>query len=348
MHTGNIAGRVKIEMKKTLYITSSGEFRRKDNTLYFEKSDGQRIFIPVEDINDVYIFSEVDLNSKLLDFLTQKKICVHFFNYYGYYSGTYYPREHLNAGHVIVKQCEVYLNPERRLDLAKRFVRGAVAQMRQVLRYYAKRKENNETINKVLDELLLKYEEFHQANSIEELMAFEGHCREKYYSCFDEIIQNKDFPFEKRTKRPPLNALNAMISFGNSLCYTMILSEIYKTHLDPRIGFLHTSNFRRFSLNLDVAEVFKPIMVDRLIFQLLNKKMITKKHFESEHGGGILLNEKGRKIFLGQMEQRMKTTVNHRHLGRNVSYRQLYRLELYKIQKHILGEKEYEPYISRW
>ena len=348
MHTGNIAGRVKIEMKKTLYITSSGEFRRKDNTLYFEKSDGQRIFIPVEDINDVYIFSEVDLNSKLLDFLTQKKICVHFFNYYGYYSGTYYPREHLNAGHVIVKQCEVYLNPERRLDLAKRFVRGAVAQMRQVLRYYAKRKENNETINKVLDELLLKYEEFHQANSIEELMAFEGHCREKYYSCFDEIIQNKDFPFEKRTKRPPLNALNAMISFGNSLCYTMILSEIYKTHLDPRIGFLHTSSFRRFSLNLDVAEVFKPIMVDRLIFQLLNKKMITKKHFESEHGGGILLNEKGRKIFLEQMEQRMKTTVNHRHLGRNVSYRQLYRLELYKIQKHILGEKEYEPYISRW
>ncbi len=232
--------------------------------------------------------------------------------------------------------------------MAKRFVRGAVAQMRQVLRYYAKRKENNETINKVLDELLLKYEEFHQANSIEELMAFEGHCREKYYSCFDEIIQNKDFPFEKRTKRPPLNALNAMISFGNSLCYTMILSEIYKTHLDPRIGFLHTSNFRRFSLNLDVAEVFKPIMVDRLIFQLLNKKMITKKHFESEHGGGILLNEKGRKIFLEQMEQRMKTTVNHRHLGRNVSYRQLYRLELYKIQKHILGEKEYEPYISRW
>lgn len=336
-------------MKKTLYITSSGEFRRKDNTLYFEKSDGQRVFIPVEDINDVYILSEVDLNTKLLDFLTQKKICVHFFNYYGYYSGTYYPREHLNAGHVILKQCEVYLDRERRLDLARRFVRGSVAQMRQVLRYYInRRKESNKQLKVVLDELVSNQDEFNHAGSIEELMAFEGHCREKYYSCFDEIIQNKDFVFDKRTKRPPLNALNAMISFGNSLCYTMILSEIYKTHLDPRIGYLHATNFRRFSLNLDIAEVFKPIMVDRLIFQLINKKMITKKHFEQEHGGGILLNENGRKIFLEQMEQRMRTTVNHRHLGRNVSYRHLYCLELYKVQKHVLGEKEYEPYISRW
>src|SRR5690606_10332231 len=121
----------------------------------------------------------------------------------------------------------------------------------------------------------------------------------------------------------------ALISFGNSLCYVMILSEIYKTYLDPRIGYLHTTNFRRFTLNLDVAEIFKPVMVDRLIFQLINKKMITKKHFEQVHGAGILLNERGRRIFLEQMESRMRTTINHRHLGRNVSYRRLYRLELY-------------------
>ncbi|WML28946.1 type I-B CRISPR-associated endonuclease Cas1b [Neobacillus sp. OS1-32] len=336
-------------MRKTLYITKSGEFKRKDNTLFFETEEEKRIFVPVEDINDIFIFSEVTFNTKLLDFLSQKKICVHFFNYYGYYSGTYYPREHLNAGHVILKQSELYLDKDRRLDLAKRFVGGSISQMKQVLKYYVNRRiENNNQIKTVLEEISSNHDDYRNATNIEELMAVEGHVREKYYSCFDEIIQNKDFTFDKRSRRPPLNALNALISFGNSLCYTMVLSEIYKTHLDPRIGYLHSTNFRRFSLNLDVAEIFKPIMVDRLIFQLINKKMITKKHFEQEHGGGILLNENGRKIFLEQMEQKMRTTVNHRHLGKNVSYRRLYRLELYKIQKHVLGEKEYEPFVSRW
>jgi len=155
------------------------------------------------------------------------------------------------------------------------------------------------------------------------------------------------FIFEKRTRRPPLNAINALISFGNSICYTTVLSEIYKTYLDPRICFLHTTNFRRFSLNLDVAEIFKPIMVDRLIFTLINRKMLTKKHFVKEMNG-ILLNEGGRKLFITELDKRLKTTVNHRHLGKSVSYRWLIRLELYKMQKHILGEKQYEPYQSLW
>lgn len=336
-------------MKKTLYITKSGEFKRKENTLFFVDEEGKRKFIPVEDTNDIFIFSEVDLNTRLLDFLSQKHISVHFFNHYGYYSGTYYPREHLNAGHVILKQSEVYMDIEQRLDLAKRFVGGSINQMKQVLKYYVnRRKESNERLQAKVEELSAIEENYTKAQTIEELMAYEGHSREKYYSCFDEIIRNPDFVFEKRTKRPPLNSLNALISFGNSICYNMILSEIYKTYLDPRIGFLHATNFRSFSLNLDVAEIFKPIMVDRLIFQLINKKMITKKHFEQEHGRGILLNEKGRRTFLEQMELRMRTTVNHRHLGRNVSYRRLYRLELYKIQKHILGEKIYEPFVSLW
>lgn len=336
-------------MKKTLYILRSGKFRRKDNTLYFEDAEGNRKFIPIEDTNDIFIFSEVDLNTRLLDFLSQKGICVHFFNYYGYYSGTFYPREHLNSGHVILKQSEHYLNEDLRIDLARRFVKGSMNQMKQVLRYYAnRRKESNQKFIEVIEEINDLMEKINEIETIAELMAFEGNTRELYYSCFDEIINNKDFVFEKRSKRPPLNPLNALISFGNSLCYTMVLSEIYKTYLDPRIGYLHSTNFRKFTLNLDVAEIFKPIMVDRLIFQLINKKMITQKDFEKEHTGGILLNEKGRRTFIEQLETRMRTTVNHRHLGRNVSYRRLIRLELYKIQKHILGEKPYEPYTSLW
>ncbi|MCF6094011.1 type I-B CRISPR-associated endonuclease Cas1b [Microaerobacter geothermalis] len=335
-------------MKKTLYIFQSGELRRKNNSLYFE-TDGRKKYIPVEDIGDIYIFGEVDVSKKFLEFASQKGICLHYFNRYGYYMGTFYPREHLNAGHIILKQAEHYLDTTKRILLARSFITGALRQMCQVLKYYRGRLQKGKgEIEDILVQLQSEKETANErGESVEELMAFEGHAREKYYKAFDYILNHPDFVFEKRSRRPPLNRLNALISFGNSICYTMVLSEIYKTYLDPRIGYLHATNFRRFSLNLDVAEIFKPIMVDRLIFTLINKKMITKKDFD-KHTDGILLSEEGRKKFIVELDNRMKTTVNHRHLGKSVSYRRLIRLEIYKIQKHILDEKIYEPYQSLW
>lgn len=334
-------------MKKTLYIFQNGELHKKDNSLYFETEERRR-FIPVEDTNDIYIFGEVDVTKKFLEFASQKEICLHYFNHYGYYSGSFYPREHQNAGHVIIKQAEHYMDTDKRTALARIFIRGSIGQMAQVLKYYKNRlKSGSETIASLLEQFEDMPQLLDGASTVEELMAVEGHSREKYYSAFDDILDNADFPFEKRSRRPPLNRLNALISFGNSICYTIVLSEIYKTYLDPRIGYLHATNFRRFSLNLDVAEIFKPIMVDRLIFTLVHKKMITKKNFD-KHTEGILLSEEGRRKFIMELDNRMKTTVNHRHLGKSVSYRRLIRLELYKLQKHILGEKEYVPYQSLW
>ena len=230
------------------------------------------------------------------------------------------------------------------MTLARKFVEGAIDNIRRVLKYYKNRgREVGEHLSKI--ENLAKG--IDSCVNIEELMALEGNARQEYYSAFDKIIENEEFSFEGRSKRPPQNRLNALISFGNSLLYVVVLSEIYHTHLDPRIGYLHTSNFRSFTLNLDVAEIFKPIIVDRLIFYLLNKKMLGPQHFESSLEG-VVMNEKGRKIFVSEFEERMKGTVSHPELGRNVSYRRLIRLELYKIEKHIIGEKEYKPYVSRW
>ncbi|BDG48932.1 type I-B CRISPR-associated endonuclease Cas1b [Parageobacillus sp. KH3-4] len=333
-------------MKKTLYIFQNGELRRKDNSLYFETEERKR-YIPVENTNDIYIFGEVDVSKKFLEFVAQKEIIVHYFNHHGYYVGSFYPREHLNAGHVILKQAEHYIDNAKRLDLARLFVKGAIQQMTRVIKYYRSRLPETDVLDRVLVAIEQEEERVKQAQTVEQLMAAEGHIREMYYSTFDIIIRHPDFVFEKRTKRPPHNRLNALISFGNSIVYTMCLSEIYKTYLDPRIGFLHSTNFRRFSLNLDVAEIFKPIIVDRLIFTLVNKKMLSAKHFE-KLTGGILLNEEGRKLFVSELEKKMQTTVQHRHLGKSVSYRRLIRLELYKIQKHLLGEKTYEPYAAKW
>lgn len=330
-------------VKKTIYVFNDGQFKRKDNTIFFESEGGKR-FLPVEDIKEIHIFSEVDLNKRFLEFLTQKEIILHFYNNYGYYVGSYYPREHLNSGYMILRQAEHYMDVERRLVLAKSFVAGAAANMREVLAYYNNRdKDLKEPLGKI-EELA---ERIDDNKEIASLMAIEGNIRDVYYSAFNTIIDKPDFNFTGRNRRPPRDRINALISFGNTLVYTTCLSEIYKTHLDPRISFLHTTNFRRFSLNLDVAEIFKPILVDRIIFYLLARNMLKSQHFEAK-AGGLLLNEKGRQVFITEWENRLQRTITHRKIGRQVSYRRLIRLELYKIQKHLMGEKAYEPYVSRW
>jgi len=330
-------------MRKTKYVLSSGELKRKDNTLLFETEEGKQ-FIPVEDTQELMFFGEVTMNKSVLEFCTQKEVVLHFFNYYGYYTGSYYPREHYNSGYMILKQAEHYLNEPARLDLARRFVSGSGKNMLRVLKYYRSRGKDIQTS---LDMVEARLAEVDNQADIPTLMACEGHMREAYYSAFDEMIGKPDFRFDRRSRRPPQNELNALISFGNSLLYSLVLSEIYQTHLDPRIGYLHATNFRRFTLNLDVAEIFKPVLVDRTIFKVVGQGMLNKSHFVRE-SGGLLLTEAGKKVFLKEWEEKLKTTIKHRALGREVSYRRLVRMELYKLEKHLMGEKEYEPFEALW
>ncbi|MBU5270428.1 type I-B CRISPR-associated endonuclease Cas1b [Clostridium cochlearium] len=330
-------------MKKDIYIFNDGDLKKKDNTLYFE-SDGKKKYIPVEEINNLYVFSEITLNKRFLDFASQKEICIHFFNYFGYYMGTFYPREHLNSGYVILNQAKYYLDYDKRLDLAKRIINTAIYNIIVVLRYYKNRGiELEEEINNI------EYKQYSidTLESIEELMAIEGNIRETYYKTFAKIIKNKEFEFTVRSRRPPLDKINALISFGNSLMYSTVLGEIYETHLDPRIGYLHSTNMRRFTLNLDVAEIFKPIIVDRIIFSLLNRKVITEKDFEKNFNG-ILLTDKGKMKFLKEYNDKLYSTIKHRKLNRNVSYKRLIRMELYKIQKHIIEDEPYEGFVMNW
>jgi len=330
-------------MGKRLYVLSSGRLRRHQNTLVLETDEGKRFF-PIEQVEEIHVFGEVDLNKRLLGFLTQQHILVHFYNYHGYYVGTYYPREYYNSGYMILRQAEHYLDHEKRLDLAQRFVEGALFNLYKVVRYYHNRGKSVEAVEAALEQYR---ESIKEVKDIPALMQVEGKAREAYYGAFDLILENPAFAFGTRSRRPPRNRMNALISFGNTLLYTAVLSEIYRTHLDPRIGFLHATNFRRFTLNLDVAEIFKPILVDRVIFTVVAKGQIQERDFEKEMGG-LYLNDRGRRTFLEVWESRLARTFHHRGLKRNVSYRRAIRLELYKLEKHLMSEKEYKPFRARW
>lgn len=335
-------------MKSTYYLFNPGRMSRKDNTLIFVPVDdnGQETkprYLPVEGVENLYIFGSVDANSALYNFLGKAGISVHFFDYYEHYTGSFQPKDQLLAGKMQVEQTKAYLHPKRRLHIAQRLVEGASFNMLKNLRYYGNRGRDIEPLVTTIE----GYRELiGQTKDVPELMGIEGNCRQVYYQAFEHIIE--DFPMSGRVKQPPSNEVNALISFGNSLCYTLSLDTIYHTQLNPTISFLHEPGARRYSLALDLAEIFKPILVDRTIFKVFNQKILKASDFEQKLNG-CFLKDGSRQTFIKFYEERLKETIQHRSLGKKVSYKQLVRLECHKLSKYILGiESEYKPFKIWW
>jgi CRISPR/Cas system-associated endonuclease Cas1 len=393
---------------KNYYVLSNGRVRRSANTLYIENKDGDKKPLPVEDVDSLYLFGEVDLNTRLLNFLSQKKIPLHVFNYYGFYSGSYYPREYLHSGFLLVHQVACYHDEKRRLHVARELVRASAHSLLRNLAYYERRKgrpgearqdeaepvgeiglsslsadtpsgvPTDATAEAAVDAHPLAPPDFAEHSdfaqpvepvddpntttaaavlfgaevsevsqetphapesdevpklvpgvealsagtvasptshaslawlraTIESLAALvdgqtdvnalrgvEGKIRERYYAAWRHIVSDDAWAFERRVRRPPDNEINALISFGNGFLYTVCLSEIYRTQLTPTVSYLHEPGARRFSLALDLSEIFKPLIVDRAIFRLLNTgQMKPNTHFDKSLDG-CYLSEAGK------------------------------------------------------
>ena len=181
-----------------------------------------------------------------------------------------------------------------------------------------------------------------EAKSVTQLMTIEAQARQKYYHCFNWILDDKDFIFEKRTRRPPEDPLNAMISFGNTLLYQRIANEINRTSLDIRIGIVHAAGSRPESLNLDLADLFKPILVDRTIFTLVNRKMMNAEDFVEVENNGIYLSKNGKRQFIKEFERKLYQKLQIDGIERTYDY--LIKYEIQKLKKYIEYGEKYKPY----
>ena len=334
-------------MKKSYYLFNPGRMSRKDNTLKFVPVDdngveGQPKYIPVEGVSDLFCFGALDANSALYNFLGKQQVSVHFFDYYVHYTGSFMPKEYLLAGKMQIEQTKHYLNKNKRLVIAQKFIEGAAFNILKNLKYYQSR---GKELTAYIDTIESFSSNLSQSKEIDELMGIEGNIRQVYYEAFDVILN--DFAMNGRSKQPPKNEVNALVSFGNMMCYSLCLGQIYHTQLNPTISFLHEPGYRRYSLALDLAEIFKPILVDRVIFRVLNKREIQAKDFDVQLNS-VMLKDAARKTFVRAFEERLNETIKHRSLGRSVSYKHLVKLECYNLTKHILNIEEYIPFKIWW
>lgn len=323
----------------TRYIFSMGELKRKDNSIAFKNEKGN-FYIPIQDTRELYCMNEVSFNTKFLDFIAKAGITLHLFNYHTNYSGTFYPKEQLVSGDLTIKQSLCYI--DRRLDVAKAIVQGIANNIYEVLYHYFR--HGKKELKDTLDFLKKDVENFLSKDlAIKQVLFIEGQIWMKFYASFKYFLP-EDFIMNKRVKRPPDNPINALISFGNTLLYTKTISSIYETHLNQTISFLHSPREGRFSLSLDLCEVFKPVIVFKTIFDLVGKKRLqVTKHFDKSLNYA-LLNEEGKKIFIDAFETRINETFLNKKLKRKTSYKHCIKLDGYKLIKFIVENKEFKPF----
>lgn len=240
-----------------------------------------------------------------------------------------------------LKQLRIYDSDKERLAMARKLEMASISNIRANLKYYQRRKNSTE-LQENADKMSVYIKQMNEASSVAGLMLIEAQARQKYYQCFNYIIENSDFKFEKRTRRPPQDQINAMISFGNTLLYQRIANEINRTSLDIRIGMVHAAGTRPESLNLDLADLFKPILVDRTIFTLINRKMLNKSDFIEVENDGIYISATGKKTFIREFENKLYQKVNVE--GQERTYDFLIKREIQNIKKYIETDEKYKPY----
>lgn len=329
-------------MDRNYHVFSDGRVERKDDTLRLVTEDGEKQFVPVENAEALFLHGQIDFNTRLISFLNQEGVAMHVFGWEDYYAGSVMPERGQTSGRTVVSQVNAYENEEHRRQLAASIVSGSIHNMRANAVYYDGRNRDLET---EIADLEMAADRLSDDLPVEKLMGIEATARKAYYQTFNEILP-EEFQLSRREYNPPPNEINSLISFGNSLVYANCVSAIRSTALDPTISYLHEPGERRYSLSLDLADLFKPVLADRVLFRLVNRGQLTRDDFETDLGS-CLLTEGGRQIYSKAFEETLERTVDHPHLKRKVSYQYLMRLEAYKLKKHLLTGEPYEPF-KRW
>lgn len=328
-------------VERNYNIVHEGILSKKDFTSLFETGDN-KYYIPANTTKRIDVYNEVTLSGGFLTQAAQQGIDVAIYDKFGNLLGTYESNQNLGSAETMIRQVNLYQNPVARLEIAKRIELAAFSNMRKNVTNHFNRTHLVEVqeIRQYLNDICSQIK---SSTDIDNLMLVEAQGRQQYYRFFDYAITNPRFPFVKRSKRPPENEVNAMISFGNTLMYNRLALEISRTSLDNRIGVIHAVSARRnMTLSLDLAEIYKPLIVDPIIFRLVNNQILDTSWDFTPGGGGIYLSDSGKTKFIEAFNSALlrSLTVD----GKKITYAQLIRREVRNYRSFILHGTPYNPY----
>lgn len=341
-------------MKKllnTLYLTQENFYltRERDNIVIKQEGKVVQRF-PYRIIDGIVCFSYLGASPSLIELCAEKQINLSFHTPQGRFCGRFVGPTN---GNVLLRRQQYRLaDAEESLIYAQRFILAKIANSRKyLLRFWRDHRDkvDNALFEEVNAELLKSLEQVQGADNKESLLGIEGQAANQYFRLFNEFVlsDKETFAFNGRTRRPPMDCVNALLSFGYSLLTYECQSALEAVGLDSYVGFFHTDRPGRASLALDLVEEFRAYVVDRFVFSLINRGQLNQKHFDIKENGSVLLTDKGRAIFIEAWQKRKHTEVEHPFTKEKVKLILLPYVQAQLLAKAIRGELEsYPPFLS--
>jgi len=353
----------------TLYLTEPRSLVKKDGeTLVVHIPENaergtvkRKVRVPLIKVTQVVVYGDVTLTSPAMAALLEQHADICFCSHYGRFQGRLSPPLSKNCL-IRLEQHRAHNEPQRAFALAQAFVRGKLANMRTTLLRANRKREDSaldqaaEAIKGVMDQVDgLDAREAApppdpsrpQSDTLHgRLLGLEGAGTSFYFGAFGRLLKG-DWTFERRQRRPPPDPVNALLSYGYVLLTNQVASAISVVGLDPYVGFLHSSQYGKPALALDVMEAFRPLVVDSVVLTLLNTRMLSRRDFE-EDLGAWRLTEDGRRTFLTKFEERLDTSIQHPVFGYKATYRRCLELEVRLVAKWLTGEiSRFRPFVVR-
>ncbi len=341
-----------------LYITDQGIKAGREGArlvLYRIKKGKEESYYEVrfDELEQIFVFGRTNFTAPAVQGLLRHNIDVHFLTISGTYLGRLAPPRGKNID-LRLAQFRCFDNDRCRCALAKAFVYGKIYNQRQFLRRQNRKFKDNE-LGQVILQLRQKQKELNQASNVDVLRGVEGQSAYLYFSVFGKLFQVEGLIFPGRIRRPPPDPINALLSLGYTLLCSRMLSLVETSGLDPYLGYLHSPEYGRPSLVLDLIEEWRPIIVDSLVVRLFNWGTIRPTDFvqedlneeEEEIVGGLKLTPDGLRKFLHHFSQRLNEEATYPPLGKRFRYRDIMQHQVWHLARVLQRkEKEYIPYTS--
>ncbi len=331
-------------MTQSCYLTLDGE-----NIVI---QDGEKVLgrFPLHTLENIVCFTYKGASPALMGACTERKIGMSFFSPRGTFLARVVGKEY---GNVLLRKEQYRISDDanRSIVYAKNMIVGKVFNSRwsieRTLRDHAYRVDSQKLkqISNTLYETLPKID---SVLGVDELRGIEGKAAEQYFSIFNEMILNQkdDFNFATRNRRPPLDNVNALLSFAYTILAGDCANALSSVGLDPYVGFMHSDRPGRMSLALDLMEELRPVLADRFIITLINTKAIQANHFEKQRDNAVFLNDDGRKVFFSAWQNRKKETITHPYLKEKIVWGLVPYIQALLLARTIRGDiDEYPPFL---
>ena len=308
------------KLLNTLYVTTPEAYLSKDGMNVVISTKQQEMFrIPVINIESIVTFGYMGASPGLMKLCTDNGVSLTFLSPNGRFISRVQGQ---TKGNVLLRKAQYQLadNEQWSLHIAQLFVAGKIQNYRNVLRRYIRDYGDNADVEAAAKALDFEKRKALRSPDKTELMGIEGQAANLYFSAFPNLIlqQKEDFPFAGRNRRPPKDAVNAMLSLAYTLLANDTAAALETVGIDPYVGFFHTLRPGRTSLALDVMEEMRAYMGDRFVLSIINKRQITSNDFLYQGEKGVTMTDKGRKTFLTAWQNRKKETIIHPYLNEKV------------------------------